>query len=79
MKGFRESTSWTTPTVNADLGGGGSWALGESGCENEQPHNGGDRGNEAGGPMRHHVPLNLNGESGRTKYTTKGGFAEAVR
>ena len=38
-----------------------------------------NRGDEAGGPMRHHMPLNLNDESGRTKYTTNGGFAEAVR
>ena len=52
---------------------------GEPGCEKEQPHNGGDRGNEAGGSMCHHMPLNLNGESGRTKYTTNDGFVQEVQ
>ena len=45
MNGFRESTSWTTPTVNVVFGGGGSWALESPVESSEQPYNGGDRGN----------------------------------
>ncbi len=52
---------------------------GESGRDENQPHDDRYCGDEAGWSMCHHGPSRLTGGSGRTKYTMNDGFVQEVR